>query len=284
MDPDQAREAHPVAALFPMLADDELYDMTLDIQERGLLQPIVLDAEGRILDGRNRYEACKLGGVKPQFETYAGDDPAGYALTVNITRRHLTTGARAVLAAQYARLNDASYKSVTDDQAKLTKTRIAEASLVLDWAPDLATEVVAGVKPLSVAVTAARERKRETEAREVKMARVRAAAADLAELVGEGRMDLDEAIAALDLREERARQAASEQQRQAAEQERKQAEDQRDARALLGRIIDLIAPQSMSEGFIESWAERLGDLDPSLIKRTGQAAQALTDLAERITR
>jgi ParB-like chromosome segregation protein Spo0J len=58
---------HPVAALFPMLADDELGELAADIKERGLLQPIVLDAEGRVLDGRNRLAACKKVGVEPTF-------------------------------------------------------------------------------------------------------------------------------------------------------------------------------------------------------------------------
>jgi ParB-like nuclease domain len=43
-----------------------------DIKARGLLQPIVLDAEGRVLDGRNRLAACEKAGIEPMFETYAG--------------------------------------------------------------------------------------------------------------------------------------------------------------------------------------------------------------------
>jgi hypothetical protein len=75
---------HPAAALFPMLADDELDELVADIKTRGLLQPIVLDAEGCVLDGRNRLAACKKAGVKPDFTTYANGDPNGYALAVNI--------------------------------------------------------------------------------------------------------------------------------------------------------------------------------------------------------
>jgi ParB-like chromosome segregation protein Spo0J len=49
--------------LFPMLADDELEELAADI--KGLLQRIVLDAEGRVLDGRNRLAACEIAGVEP---------------------------------------------------------------------------------------------------------------------------------------------------------------------------------------------------------------------------
>jgi ParB-like chromosome segregation protein Spo0J len=55
---------HPIAALFPMLADDELEELAADIKARGLLQPIVLDAEGRVLDGRNRLAACEKAGIR----------------------------------------------------------------------------------------------------------------------------------------------------------------------------------------------------------------------------
>jgi hypothetical protein len=59
--------------------NDELHELAADIKERGLLQPIILDAKGRIFDGRNRLAACEIVGVEPQFETYEGDDTDGYA-------------------------------------------------------------------------------------------------------------------------------------------------------------------------------------------------------------
>jgi hypothetical protein len=157
---------HPVASLFPMLPDDELADLAADIKERGQLQPIVLDSDGRILDGRNRYAACELAGVDPQFETYSGDDPDGYALTVNIARRHLSVGARHMIAAQAARLSGMSTRIVASSSSdtNLYHSRLAEANTVLDWAPDLAPLIVAGAHPISKALETARQRKREAEA------------------------------------------------------------------------------------------------------------------------
>ena len=87
---------------------------------------------GSILNGRNRYAACRLAGVEPVFETDSGDDPDGYTLAVNIARRHLTTGGRAMIAAKAARLEGKDQRQVATD-TNLYQARIAEASLVLDW-------------------------------------------------------------------------------------------------------------------------------------------------------
>ncbi len=64
-----------MAALFPTLSAEELEELAADIKERGLIHPIVLDAEGRVLDGRNRLAACEIAEVEPRFTTYEGEDP-----------------------------------------------------------------------------------------------------------------------------------------------------------------------------------------------------------------
>lgn len=208
------RQVHPVAALFPMLADDELEELAADIGQRGQLQPIILDSDGRILDGRNRLAACRIAGVDPVFETYDGGDPDGYALSVNIARRHLSTGARAIIAAKASKLPGMTQRKIKAD-TNLYQPRVAEAGVVLEWAPDLADAIVAGAHPLSRALEVARERKADAEAIKAKMERLRADAADLAALVDEERMALDDAMAALEARVEKARRDAEERRRKA---------------------------------------------------------------------
>lgn len=196
---------HPVAALFPMLADDELADLAADIAERGLLQPIVLDADGRILDGRNRLAACEMASIEPRFETYDGEDPAGYALAVNLSRRHLTTGQKAVVAARAIQvvygLGLPLARSIGVPQP-----RVSQAKTILDYAPDLADGVLAGSQPFDAAYREAQQRKQAAQSTESKMTRLRADGADLADLVTEERLGLDEALTALSRRQiERAR-------------------------------------------------------------------------------
>src|SRR5262249_5145016 len=60
-----------------------------DIKKHGLQAPISL-YQGKILDGRNRYRACRELGIECQTREYRGDDPAGFVLSMNLHRRHLT--------------------------------------------------------------------------------------------------------------------------------------------------------------------------------------------------
>lgn len=94
------REAHPYANIFPLLPDTELKALADDIAVHGLREPIWLHRDGRIIDGRNRYRACELAGVAPQYRTYQGDD-AGllhFVVSLNLHRRHLDVGQRAMIA------------------------------------------------------------------------------------------------------------------------------------------------------------------------------------------
>lgn len=92
-------EFHPVASLFPMLAEPGYREFKADIQKRGLLEPIWL-YENKILDGRNRYRACTETGIRPEFVDYDGDDPVGFVISLNLHRRHLDAGQRAMVATE----------------------------------------------------------------------------------------------------------------------------------------------------------------------------------------
>jgi len=100
-----SKQFHPVADLFPLLRGEAFRALVADIQNNGLLEPIIEDAEGRILDGRNRYLACLQAGVDPRFVPWQGQgSPAALALSHNLHRRHLKESQRALVAARLARL------------------------------------------------------------------------------------------------------------------------------------------------------------------------------------
>src|SRR5271157_775799 len=89
-------EFHELANLFPLLENDKLKELVDGIKENGQLLPIVI-FEGKILDGRNRYNACKLLGIEPLYENIETKDPLGYVLELNLKRRHLNESQRAVI-------------------------------------------------------------------------------------------------------------------------------------------------------------------------------------------
>ena len=92
-------KAHPYADKFPMLPQGELEELAESIRENGLRQPIVITPDGLILDGRNRAAACGLVGIEPETVLYEGDDLAEYVIDCNVTRRNMSTGARAMATA-----------------------------------------------------------------------------------------------------------------------------------------------------------------------------------------
>ncbi len=97
-------EFHPLANIFPMLEPKDLMALADDIFTHSLREAIVT-YQGKILDGRNRYQACLMAGVPPRFEEFDDDaDDAALDLVVssNLHRRHLTDDQRAFAAAKIA--------------------------------------------------------------------------------------------------------------------------------------------------------------------------------------
>lgn len=84
-------EIHKIANIIPLMSEEEYQALKVDVKENGLLNSIIL-YEGKILDGRNRYKACRELGIEPKYEDYKGDSPVSYVISNNVKRRHLTAG------------------------------------------------------------------------------------------------------------------------------------------------------------------------------------------------
>jgi hypothetical protein len=91
-------EFHELCLLFPRCTDEELQLLVSDIRENGLLTPITL-YEGKILDGRNRYLACQMLNIEPEYVEFDGKDPLPFVVSRNLCRRHLSESQRAMVAA-----------------------------------------------------------------------------------------------------------------------------------------------------------------------------------------
>jgi len=120
-------ELHPACAAFPPLPAAELRALAADIKSNGLLDPITLCADGRLLDGRSRWDACEMAGVAPRSIVYDGDDPITFVLSRNRYRRHLTKSQKAMVVARLATLSRGNSvsnilkKHITQPAAELSK-------------------------------------------------------------------------------------------------------------------------------------------------------------------
>ncbi len=125
--------AHEYAEVFRLLTNDELVAMAADIKEKGLLNPIITH-QGKILDGRNRYAACKIAGVEPRFEEYTGADLLGAVVSLNEIRRHETPSQRSMAAARLAKLKNGTNRHILASPiggaTSETKTRDEAAELL----------------------------------------------------------------------------------------------------------------------------------------------------------
>jgi hypothetical protein len=104
--PDVAELEHELAKQFRLIVGDELEQLAKDIAKNELLHKIVI-YQGKILDGRNRYEALKRNGHQftasdfVLFDGGSGITPECYVISANAMRRHLSKKERDALGAKY---------------------------------------------------------------------------------------------------------------------------------------------------------------------------------------
>lgn len=188
---------HPAAELFPMMTGDEFDSLVESIKFQGLREAAWLTIDGELLDGRNRVAACEKAGVQPTFRTYQGDDPVSFVLALNLERRHLNQGQKAIVATAAEELYEAQgleAKSAGGAEAGRGRPKEKDVAPVPQpIARNPLSRDKAGAA-LGVSGRAVGQAKR-----------IKAQAPELAEQVMSGRMTLKEADAQVRQREARAR-------------------------------------------------------------------------------
>ena len=165
----QTYEDHQIASVFPLLTEDKLVELAEDIRQHGLRSDITLYQE-HILDGRNRYRACRISGVQPRFISYDGDDPLAFVLSANLHRRHLSESQRAGVAAKIAKMKNHrplkclnSSTSVSQKEAakrlNVSRSSVQGYKSVERDAPELAKEIDRGGMTVNRAVKAIKKHK-----------------------------------------------------------------------------------------------------------------------------
>jgi len=173
---------HPLADLFPLIEGDAFDELVADVRANGLHQPIIM-LDGKILDGRNRYRAALAAelfadendqGAARYFVDYAeaGGGPLHFVISLNLRRRHLDEGQRAMVAARIAtmgqgrpsewnksaNLPDLSVVKQADaaDMLHISERSVRSARKVIDQgAPELVAAVDRGDVSVSAGAAAA---------------------------------------------------------------------------------------------------------------------------------
>jgi ParB-like chromosome segregation protein Spo0J len=152
-DPSALFEVHPIASIFPRLDDAGIDALAMDIKANSQHDPIVL-FEGKILDGVNRYEACRRAKIEAKTCEYGGPDPIGFVLGANLYRRHLDPSQRAMIGARLIDLELGANQTtkgsgtsieVAAELVKVGRASIERARMVLrSGDPELIKEVEEG--------------------------------------------------------------------------------------------------------------------------------------------
>jgi hypothetical protein len=133
-------QVHPMADLFPVMSPKDLAAFTADIRAHGVREPIWL-YEGKILEGRHRYQACVALGRECPTREYTGDDPLGFVVSMNLHRRHLKTSQRAMVAAKLATMRQGERTDLAPS-AHSQKVSQADAAALLHVSPRSVAEAM----------------------------------------------------------------------------------------------------------------------------------------------
>ncbi len=98
LDPHQL-EIHPIAEILPMMQASELAGLTESIELNGQKEPVAL-FEGKVLDGRNRVEACRQLNRLVEFKEFKGThaEAVEFVTETNLERREMSPSQKACAA------------------------------------------------------------------------------------------------------------------------------------------------------------------------------------------
>jgi hypothetical protein len=207
---------HPLADLFPMVAED-LPALAADIKANGLRHKLLVTPEGLLVDGRRRRAACELVGIDLECEIVNGN-AVDLILSLNVHRRSLTKGQIAVIAVcaqmgitpseidsilkvegdhhlKGGKRNDFDYLTQAHRRVEklVSPSMIEKASRIVRWAPDYVQRILATSDGWSEAYMVAVDRSKAANNDESRRQLLAADSPDLLAQVGEGGLALVEA-------------------------------------------------------------------------------------------
>ena len=146
---------HPLSEAFLDMEESCFEAMLADMKQHGYdpKQQVFL-FEGKVLDGWHRFRAAVMTNQVPTFDTYKGDDPLGFVIRRNLTRRHLDASQRGLIAGRLATLSKGGDRRSRDFQrVNLPSEKLAKTLGISEKTVDLGKKVTENGDPeLQVAV------------------------------------------------------------------------------------------------------------------------------------
>jgi hypothetical protein len=106
---------HELALLFPSLDETSAALLAVDIKTNGQRDPIIT-FENKILDGVQRYGACKDAKIEPETQEYElmdafhrGMHPVDFVMSKNFYRRHLSSGQKGAIKVAAEKLREKKF-------------------------------------------------------------------------------------------------------------------------------------------------------------------------------
>lgn len=207
---------HPLATVYRMHTDEELETLVASIKKNGLRDAIMLAEDGRLIDGRNRLQACGRAGVEPRFETLPGDEDAirDFIFDKNGTRRDITEGQKALAVALLYRDKEKGgrgHKAKVSEFGQFTKQRLSEARLIIAYSSE---DEIDAVRDGHTVFYKAHQRATERKARDDEpvvdeVAELAKKDPKLADLVRQGELTIEAALRELEVRKQKLRERRS---------------------------------------------------------------------------
>jgi ParB-like chromosome segregation protein Spo0J len=125
---------HIVATELPLLSSEEYQALRDDIGKNGLLQPVLIDERGYIIDGRHRMRACEELGIEVRTELFTGTDAEKRARSnsLNCRRRHLTPSQQAHRVSADSTANHGSNQHKAKEDLQICRSSTARPITVPD--------------------------------------------------------------------------------------------------------------------------------------------------------
>lgn len=139
-------ELHNLCTLFPEMVAAEFDELVTDMKLNGFRKgKEIITLDGKILEGRNRFNAAQAAGIKPKFKKFDGKDPLDFVVAENFNRRHLTSSQRAMIAADIStRRNSDVSTAEAAQKLNVSRDSAQTAKKIKKASPALAKKVKAG--------------------------------------------------------------------------------------------------------------------------------------------